>query len=215
MRRRWQLAARQLAAGEGRLLSLWGEPDAVHMALEENGGIGVLSLACPHKRFPSVGRLHPPALRLERSDPRPVRAGARRLPGCPALARPWPLGAAASAWRPVQLRRPPAMPTHSTPAEGPPLHQIPVGPVHAGIIEPGHFRFSANGETVVRLEERLGYVHKGIDRLMVGAPMERAAKLAGRVSGDSTVAYADRIRARGRGSAGDRGAWVGRCGSRR
>ena len=39
-------------------------------------------------------------------------------------------------------------------AEGPPLHQIPVGPVHAGIIEPGHFRFTANGETVVRLEER-------------------------------------------------------------
>src|SRR5256884_4633800 len=43
------------------------------------------------------------------------------------------------------------------PAEGPGLHQIPVGPVHAGIIEPGHFRFTASGETVVRLEERLGY----------------------------------------------------------
>ena len=76
------------------------------------------------------------------------------------------------------------------PAEGPPLHQIPVGPVHAGIIEPGHFRFTANGETVVRLEERLGYVHKGIDGLMAGAPLEQAARLAGRVSGDSTVAYA-------------------------
>ena len=76
------------------------------------------------------------------------------------------------------------------PAEGPPLHQIPVGPVHAGIIEPGHFRFTANGETVVRLEERLGYVHKGIDHLMIGAPIVHAARLAGRVSGDSTVAYA-------------------------
>ena len=50
------------------------------------------------------------------------------------------------------------------PAEGEGLHQIPVGPVHAGIIEPGHFRFSASGETVVRLEERLGYVHKGIEK---------------------------------------------------
>ena len=49
------------------------------------------------------------------------------------------------------------------PAEGESLHQIPVGPVHAGIIEPGHFRFTASGETVVRLEERLGYVHKGIE----------------------------------------------------
>ena len=61
--------------------------------------------------------------------------------------------------------------------------------MHAGIIEPGHFRFTANGETVVRLEERLGYVHKGIDALMAGAPLERAAKLAARVSGDSTAAY--------------------------
>src|SRR5262249_22288726 len=62
--------------------------------------------------------------------------------------------------------------------------------VHAGIIEPGHFRFTASGETVVRLEQRLGYTHKGIDRLMIGASLERAVKLAGRVSGDSTVAYA-------------------------
>jgi Ni,Fe-hydrogenase III large subunit len=74
--------------------------------------------------------------------------------------------------------------------EGESLHQIPVGPVHAGIIEPGHFRFTADGETVVRLEERLGYVHKGIDHLMHGATIEQAAQLAGRTSGDSTVAYA-------------------------
>jgi Ni,Fe-hydrogenase III large subunit len=76
------------------------------------------------------------------------------------------------------------------PSEGEGLHQIPVGPVHAGIIEPGHFRFTANGETVVRLEQRLGYVHKGIEGLMAGATLEQAARLAGRTSGDSTVAYA-------------------------
>ena len=76
------------------------------------------------------------------------------------------------------------------PVEGESLHQIPVGPVHAGIIEPGHFRFTASGETVVRLEQRLGYVHKGIESLMVGATLDKAARLAGRVSGDSTVAYA-------------------------
>ena len=74
-------------------------------------------------------------------------------------------------------------------AEGEGLHQIPVGPVHAGIIEPGHFRFTANGETVVRLEERLGYVHKGIEGLMAGADLAKGAMLAGRTSGDSTVAY--------------------------
>ena len=62
--------------------------------------------------------------------------------------------------------------------------------MHAGIIEPGHFRFTCDGETVVRLEQRLGYVHKGIDALMHGATLDQAAKLAGRTSGDSTVAYA-------------------------
>src|SRR2546422_10585010 len=76
------------------------------------------------------------------------------------------------------------------PVEGESLHQIPVGPVHAGIIEPGHFRFTANGETVVRLEQRLGYVHKGTEALMAGASLERAAVLAGRGSGDSPVAFA-------------------------
>jgi Ni,Fe-hydrogenase III large subunit len=75
-------------------------------------------------------------------------------------------------------------------AESGGVHQIPVGPVHAGIIEPGHFRFHCNGETVVRLEERLGYVHKGTESLMQGRSLADAARLAGRVSGDSTVAHA-------------------------
>jgi Ni,Fe-hydrogenase III large subunit len=75
------------------------------------------------------------------------------------------------------------------PAEGEGLHQIPVGPVHAGIIEPGHFRFTANGEAVVRLEERLGYVHKGIEALCAGADIAQAGRVIARLSGDSTVAY--------------------------
>ena len=75
-------------------------------------------------------------------------------------------------------------------SRGKELRRIPVGPVHAGIIEPGHFRFTANGETVVRLEERLGYAHKGVEALFVGADMERGARLVGRLSGDSTVSYA-------------------------
>ncbi len=70
------------------------------------------------------------------------------------------------------------------------VHEIPVGPVHAGIIEPGHFRFSVVGEKVLRLEERLGYTHKGIEKRFTElAPLE-AHRLAGRVCGDSTVAYA-------------------------
>ena len=68
--------------------------------------------------------------------------------------------------------------------------EIPVGPVHAGTIEPGHFRFQAVGEDVLSLEERLGYVHKGIEKIAVGRDAAALARLAGRVSGDSTVAHA-------------------------
>ena len=71
-------------------------------------------------------------------------------------------------WQPSPERRTNTRLIAFLPSEGAGLHQIPVGPVHAGIIEPGHFRFTANGETIVRLEERLGYVHKGIESLTIG-----------------------------------------------
>jgi Ni,Fe-hydrogenase III large subunit len=69
------------------------------------------------------------------------------------------------------------------------VYEIPVGPVHAGIIEPGHFRFQVAGEDVINLEERLGYAHKGIEKIAEGRKIEELAKLAGRVSGDSTVVH--------------------------
>ncbi len=68
--------------------------------------------------------------------------------------------------------------------------EILVGPVHAGIIEPGHFRFNALGEEILSLEQHLGYVHKGIEKAAVGRDAAGLVKLAGRVSGDSTVAHA-------------------------
>jgi Ni,Fe-hydrogenase III large subunit len=74
-------------------------------------------------------------------------------------------------------------------AEGEGVYEIPVGPVHAGIIEPGHFRFQAMGEDIINLEEKLGYVHKGIEKRFESLSWEDAARLAGRVSGDSTVAH--------------------------
>jgi Ni,Fe-hydrogenase III large subunit len=70
------------------------------------------------------------------------------------------------------------------------VHEIPVGPVHAGTIEPGHFRFSIVGEGVLRLEERLGYKHKGIEKRFEALTVAEGARLAGRISGDSTVGYA-------------------------
>jgi len=74
-------------------------------------------------------------------------------------------------------------------AEGEGVYEIPVGPVHAGIIEPGHFRFQALGEDIVNLEERLGYVHKGIEKRFESLPWGQGHRLAGRVSGDTTVAH--------------------------
>jgi Ni,Fe-hydrogenase III large subunit len=77
-----------------------------------------------------------------------------------------------------------------TPILGSGVYEIPVGPVHAGIIEPGHFRFHAVGEEILRLEQRLGYAHKGIEKIAVGRDALGLARLAGRVSGDATVAHA-------------------------
>ena len=74
--------------------------------------------------------------------------------------------------------------------QGSGVYEIPVGPVHAGIIEPGHFRFQAVGEEVLALEERLGYVHKGIEKIAAGKIPAELAQLAGRVSGDTTVGHA-------------------------
>lgn len=74
--------------------------------------------------------------------------------------------------------------------QGSGVYEIPVGPVHAGIIEPGHFRFQAVGEEVLSLEERLGYVHKGIEKIAVGRDAVALARLAGRISGDTSVAHA-------------------------
>jgi Ni,Fe-hydrogenase III large subunit len=185
----WRHVASRVGEGELTLLGLWGDVAAVHMAvLSADAQVVVVTRQCPHGRFPSVGRVHPPAIRLERAmrdlfglepdglpDPRPWLDHGRWDVESPLAPRPQ---------RPSDRA-----PTTFLSAEGEGLHQVPVGPVHAGIIEPGHFRFTANGETLVRLEERLGYTHKGIESLMQDAPIERAARLAARTSGDSTVAY--------------------------
>lgn len=186
----WLAAGESLAQGELSLLGLWGEPGVVHLALLESGvPPAMLSLACPDGSFPSVARHHAPADRLERAIADIVGLRATRAPD----ARPWLDHGRWMVKAPLGAARPSAAAGEAypfLPAEGESLHQIPVGPVHAGIIEPGHFRFTASGETVVRLEQRLGYVHKGIEGLMIGATLDRAGRLAGRISGDSTVAYA-------------------------
>ena len=185
----WQQAAQSLRSGAWSLLGLWGELGFAHMAVieGETNECAVLSLACEANRFPSLG--HPPAIRLERAMRDLVGLAPEGLDD----ARAWLDHGKWGLCHPLGQARHAVAAPHAyafLPAEGESLHQIPVGPVHAGIIEPGHFRFTANGETIVRLEERLGYAHKGTQSLMAGASIERAAALAGRVSGDSTVSFA-------------------------
>lgn len=88
-----------------------------------------------------------------------------------------------------QILTPPDLDYQFVKAYGAGVYEIPVGPVHAGTIEPGHFRFQAVGELILNLEERLGYVHKGIEKIAEGRTPESLARLAGRISGDSTVSH--------------------------
>jgi Ni,Fe-hydrogenase III large subunit len=185
----WEAIGQALGRGEGDLLGLWGDTGAVHMAIRASSAEPcVVSLVVVAGGFPSIGRFHLPAIRLERS----VCDLYGHVPAHAPDGRPWldhgqwgiraPLGARS----PVPQRDP--VDYEFLPVHGHGLHQIPVGPVHAGIIEPGHFRFTANGETVARLEERLGYVHKGVDGLLTDVDLDKAARVVARVSGDSTVA---------------------------
>jgi len=187
----WIDAADRLSHGILNLLGLWGESQAVHMAVADTNDpnrILVLSLACPDGRYPSVGRVHPPAIRLERAVADLFALVPVGLPDTRAWLDHGKWGVHAPLAPPQNDVRPDEE-YGFLPVEGENIHQLPVGPVHAGIIEPGHFRINADGETVVRLEERLGYTHKGIESLLQGADLERAARLACRCSGDSTVAY--------------------------
>jgi Ni,Fe-hydrogenase III large subunit len=185
----WTAIARMMGEGEADLLSLWGDAGQVHMALRAPPQQPcVISLTVAGESFPSVGRFHPPAIRLERTISDLYGYAPAEAPDNRGWLDhgQWERSAPLGVNVPAPRLDPAGYQFQEVRGHG--LHQIPVGPVHAGIIEPGHFRFTANGETVARLEERLGYVHKGIDGLLNGSDLARAARIAARVSGDSTVA---------------------------
>ena len=104
----------------------------------------------------------------------------------------WPAG-----WHPMRhgSGEPPEMVTGAgsfpfVPVEGPGVYEIPVGPVHAGLIEPGHFRFWVVGETILRMKARLWFVHKGIERLFQGKDIAAGLEIAERISGDTAIGHA-------------------------
>lgn len=185
----------------GLLHALWGcdERDReggyrLHVALQDAAGLLLLELPvnAAHPRFPSLADIFPAADRMQRAvcDLLGLRAQAGD-------ARPW---LRHGSWPAdgFPLRRdyaggePRAAQHESYPfvrVTGDGVHEIAVGPVHAGIIEPAHFRFSVVGEKVLRLEARLGYVHKGIEKRFETQTLMQGQRLAARVSGDSAVAF--------------------------
>jgi Ni,Fe-hydrogenase III large subunit/Ni,Fe-hydrogenase III component G len=197
----WRTASRQVRDAGGRLAALWGADDSdrgegysVHAALTVPVGLVVITLPLAGESFPDISDLFPAANRMQRAlhDLLGVRADGA------ADQRKW-LRHAAWADTVFPLRKsfdgaqsyPSGIDGYPfVRVEGEGVHEIAVGPVHAGTIEPGHFRFSVVGEGVLRLEERLGYKHKGIEKRFEQMQINDGAKLAGRISGDSTVAYA-------------------------
>ncbi len=191
----------------GRLVALWGSDDhhlgagyALHVTFITALGLVWISadLEAPAPAHPDLAGVFPQAERMQRAN--------FDLLGIQATgavdARKW---LRHKAWNEDEfpLRRdyaaraadgqPPRAEFDAYPfirVEGDGVHEIPVGPIHAGVIEPGHFRFSVVGERVLKLEQRLGYTHQGVEKRFDGLDIATGARLAGRVSGDSHSAYA-------------------------
>jgi Ni,Fe-hydrogenase III large subunit len=216
----WHSCAQDASAAGARLQALWiddGGETSVFAALAWQEGVLLLALQLqsPSATYPSLADVYPAAARMQRAAADLCGVRARDFDQ-----RPW---LRHTAWTPntPPLARAPSVEPSPEPASGhyafvrvlgDGVHEIPVGPVHAGIIEPGHFRFSIVGEKVLRLEERFGYVHKGIERRFTEMRATEGHRLAARVSGDSAVAfswaYCQALEGISRAIVPARGAWL-------
>lgn len=144
--------------------------------------------------LPSLADLSYPASRFEREmhDLFGIRPVGHPRPDRLVLHQHWPDG-----WHPLRADAGPApafaddeaQPFPFPAAAGPGVYEIPVGPIHAGLIEPGHFRFSVVGETILAMKSRLWFVHKGIERLFQDRAIAAGVELAERISGDTAVGH--------------------------
>jgi Ni,Fe-hydrogenase III large subunit len=183
-----------LRAG-GRLVSLFGRPEGERALLtavladDPEGKLGLLSTLVG-RAFPSLSAEAPSAQAFEREIAeqlgvvpdghpwlKPLRFEPPRRPGPDAFGRAAPAATIPGEYPFFAM-------------EGEEVHEVAVGPVHAGIIEPGHFRFQCHGEKVFHLEIVLGYQHRGIEGLLRGGPDRRSLALAESVAGDTSVGHA-------------------------
>lgn len=143
--------------------------------------------------IPSLAHLSFPASRFERelADLFGIKPTGHPLPRRLVHHQHWPDG-----WYPMRHDAGPTPAPDDTlepfpfmRVEGPGVYEIPVGPVHAGLIEPGHFRFSVIGETIITMKARLWFVHKGIEKLFESRDPNDGIALAERVSGDTAIGH--------------------------
>ncbi|MGR8931621.1 MAG: hydrogenase large subunit [Gammaproteobacteria bacterium] len=198
----WQRLADLALQHGARWSAGWAEQDGdqfiVHALLEKQGAY--LSLRCrvdqANPELPSHAGVYPAANRSERhsQDMFGIKFNGHPDNRCWTRHKAWgkhdyPLRKDFAVQGQPEEVTPPDLDYPFVKSHGAGTYEIPVGPVHAGIIEPGHFRFQAVGELILNLEERLGYVHKGIEKIAEGRAPEALARLAGRVSGDTTVSH--------------------------
>jgi Ni,Fe-hydrogenase III large subunit len=156
------------APGEGRAVV------TVVLADDREGMLGIASTVVGDE-WPSLAEEFPAVQLFERALLEDF--------GVRPAGHPWP--------RPVRV--PPDLAPGDDPlfrVEGESVHEVAVGPVHAGIIEPGHFRFQCHGEHVFHLEIALGYQHRGVERLLQSGPDRRTQTLAESIAGDTAVGHA-------------------------
>jgi Ni,Fe-hydrogenase III large subunit len=178
--------------GGWRVVSYFGAPEGVFLKLyclfssKTDTTLGVMSTVVTTGSFPSLVSCAPQVHLFEREIAEQfdiVFEG-----------HPWP--------KPVRFQAPIASPPGLAPrvpekagimefyrVEGEEVHEVAVGPVHAGIIEPGHFRFQCFGEEVLHLEISLGYQHRGIERMVLGPLTGKTLKQMETVAGDTTIGH--------------------------
>lgn len=197
----WHAASQELRSSGAELLTLWGSDDRdrdgcfhVYAAYLSAKGVDVMRHPVDRETlsYPEIGTSFPAARRMQRATYDLLGIAAHTADQRGWLRHDgWPETVFPLRRDPEPQEKPQIVsgPYPFVPVVGEGVHEIPVGPVHAGTIEPGHFRFSVVGEKVLRLEERLGYTHKGVAKRFEELAQTEGHRLAARVSGDSAVAF--------------------------
>lgn len=188
----FQAAVVDAVKNGGRLCCLCADQDAnLYAVVAEDAAHGLRVYRCrlAGERFPSITPVCPSAHVFEREIAEQYGLVAEGHPWFKPVRfhRSWRPGV--DAWeRAFDHERLP----HVEPmfrVEGEEIHEVAVGPVHAGVIEPGHFRFQCHGETVFHLEIVLGYQHRGVERALEGGPDKRTLSRVETMAGDTTIGH--------------------------